>query len=72
MVSIDILWKKIYGKEYLLPDSETLKPVRPLTSRNAMFNQLIQLCRRLLFYFRRERFDRELEEDTKVMVTRMG
>src|SRR5262245_54085943 len=30
-----------------------------------MLNQLTQLCRRLLFYFRRDRFDRELEEEMK-------
>ncbi|HEU0179045.1 MAG TPA: ABC transporter permease [Blastocatellia bacterium] len=30
-----------------------------------MLNQLIQLCRRILFYFRRDRFDRELEEEMK-------
>jgi len=30
-----------------------------------MVNQLIQLCRRLLFYLKRDRFDRELEEEMK-------
>ncbi len=30
-----------------------------------MVNQLIQLCRRILFYFRRDRFDQELEEEMK-------
>jgi putative ABC transport system permease protein len=31
-----------------------------------MVDQLIQLCRRLLFYLRRDRFDRELEEEMKL------
>src|SRR6266508_2056815 len=30
-----------------------------------MVNQLIQLCRRILFYFRRDRFDQEMEEEMK-------
>ncbi|MBO0800930.1 MAG: hypothetical protein J2P31_19095, partial [Blastocatellia bacterium] len=30
-----------------------------------MFNRIMQLCRRLLFYFRRDRFDQELEEEMR-------
>ncbi|HEX5081916.1 MAG TPA: permease prefix domain 1-containing protein [Blastocatellia bacterium] len=30
-----------------------------------MLNQFLQLWRRLLFYFRRDRFDNELEEEMR-------